>query len=101
MNNRVSYPTPTLPHCILSIFVLRIPALHARCGRGTGHVKKSSVPQVCIPLILPLVIDTSLQAVAQPNNTKAFCTYFAMQHGENGVGRWEIDRAVGMELLQS
>lgn len=47
-----------------------------------------SVPQVCIPLFLPLVINTTPKAVAgaRPRNTTRFSTYFALQAGEGWEG---------------
>lgn len=80
-------PPPWLLHCIFSVFVLQIPPLHARCGwrfLNRRCEKMHSVPQVCIPLFLPLVINTTPQAMAgaRPCNTTRFSTYFAMQAEE-------------------
>lgn len=100
-------PHPHPAHCIFSVFVLQIPPLHARCGwwflnrRGE---KMHSVPQVRIPLFLPLVINTTPQAVAgaRPRNTTRFSTYFALQAGEDvGGAAGGIDRDAFIEILQS
>lgn len=54
---------------------------------NSGGENMHSVPQVCIPLFLPRVINTAPQAVAgaRPCNTTRFSTYFAVQAG----GGWE------------
>lgn len=82
VNILVSNPTPTLPHCIFSVFLLQIPPLHARCSWRFFTLCHRSVS-----LFLLLVINTTPQAVARarPCNTTRSSTYFALQAG----GGWE------------
>lgn len=59
--------------------------------------------QVCIPLFLPLVINTTPQAVARscPCNTTHLNTSFALQAGEVvGGAIGVIERAAFKELTQ-
>lgn len=64
VNILVTDPTPTTPHCIFCLCTTDPSLTCEMRWRWEKKWRMHSVPQVCIPLFLPLVINTTPQNVA-------------------------------------